>query len=120
MVAAVAQRHLAGSKAAKQWGNKLHSFCVGLEGSPDLEAAREVANYLGTVHKEFHFTVQEGLDAISDVIYHIETYDVTTIRASTTMFLMSRKIEALGVKMVTSTFTKPPTRRSFTKKHVGS
>ncbi|KAG0572274.1 hypothetical protein KC19_VG081000 [Ceratodon purpureus] len=102
LVAAVAQRHLAGSKAAKQWGNKLHSFCVGLEGSPDLKAAREVADYIGTVHKEFHFTVQEGLDAISDVIYHIETYDVTTIRASTPMFLMSRKIKALGVKMVLS------------------
>ncbi|KAG0597217.1 hypothetical protein M758_UG321500 [Ceratodon purpureus] len=102
LVAAVAQRHLASSKAAKQWGNKLHSFCVGLEGSPDLKAAREVADYIGTVHKEFHFTVQEGLDAISDVIYHIETYDVTTIRASTPMFLMSRKIKALGVKMVLS------------------
>jgi len=102
LVAAVAQRHLAGSNAAKQWGNKLHSFCVGLEGSPDLKAAREVADYIGTVHKEFHFTVQEGLDAISDVIYHIETYDVTTIRASTPMFLMSRKIKALGVKMVLS------------------
>lgn len=102
LVAAVAQRHLAGSTAAKQWGNKLHSFCVGLEGSPDLKAGREVADYIGTVHKEFHFTVQEGLDAISDVIYHIETYDVTTIRASTPMFLMSRKIKALGVKMVLS------------------
>lgn len=67
-----------------------------------MKAAREVANYIGTVHKEFHFTVQEGLDAISEVIYHIETYDVTTIRASTPMFLMSRKIKALGVKMVLS------------------
>uniref|UniRef100_A0A7I4B2P6 Asparagine synthetase domain-containing protein n=1 Tax=Physcomitrium patens TaxID=3218 RepID=A0A7I4B2P6_PHYPA len=102
LVAAVAQQHQAGSKAAKQWGSKLHSFCVGLEGSPDLKAAREVANYLGTVHKEFHFTAQEGLDAISDVIYHIETYDVTTIGASTPMFLMSRKNKALGVKMVLS------------------
>ncbi|KAK4407775.1 Asparagine synthetase [glutamine-hydrolyzing] [Sesamum angolense] len=93
---------LAGTKAAKHWGAQLHSFCVGLEGSPDLKAAREVADYLGTVHHEFHFTVQDGIDAIEDVIYHIETYDVTTIRASTPMFLMSRKIKSLGVKMVIS------------------
>ncbi|CAI0399956.1 unnamed protein product [Linum tenue] len=102
LVASITARHLAGTKAAKQWGSQLHSFCVGLEGSPDLKAAREVADYLGTVHHEFHFTVQDGIDAIEDVIYHIETYDVTTIRASTPMFLMSRKIKALGVKMVIS------------------
>jgi asparagine synthase (glutamine-hydrolysing) len=102
LVAAVAVRHLAGTKAAKRWGTKLHSFCVGLEGSPDLKAAKEVANYLGTVHHEFHFSVQDGIDAIEDVIYHTETYDVTTIRASTPMFLMSRKIKSLGVKMVIS------------------
>ncbi|MQL91833.1 hypothetical protein Taro_024454 [Colocasia esculenta] len=102
LVASVTARHLAGTKAAKQWGTQLHSFCVGLEGSPDLKAAKEVAGYLGTVHHEFHFTVQDGIDAIEDVIYHIETYDVTTIRASTPMFLMSRKIKALGVKMVIS------------------
>jgi asparagine synthase (glutamine-hydrolysing) len=102
LVAAVTVRHLAGTKAAKRWGTKLHSFCVGLEGSPDLKAAKEVANYLGTVHHEFHFTVQDGIDAIEDVIYHTETYDVTTIRASTPMFLMSRKIKSLGVKMVIS------------------
>lgn len=77
-------------------------FAVGLEGSPDLKAAQEVANHLGTVHHEIHFTVQEGLDAIRDVIYHIETYDVTTIRASTPMYLMSRKIKAMGIKMVLS------------------
>ncbi|KAJ0084747.1 hypothetical protein Patl1_31077 [Pistacia atlantica] len=71
-------------------------------GSPDLKSAREVADYLGTVHHEFHFTVQDGIDAIEDVIYHIETYDVTTIRASTPMFLMARKIKSLGVKMVMS------------------
>ncbi|KAF8402627.1 hypothetical protein HHK36_010716 [Tetracentron sinense] len=71
-------------------------------GSPDLKAAKEVADYLGTVHQEFHFTVQDGIDAIEDVIYHVETYDVTTIRASTPMFLMSRKIKSLGVKMVIS------------------
>ena len=81
---------------------QLHSFAVGLEGSPDLRAAQEVANHLGTVHHEIHFTVQEGLDAIRDVIYHIETYDVTTIRASTPMYLMSRKIKAMGIKMVLS------------------
>ncbi|XP_066355619.1 asparagine synthetase [glutamine-hydrolyzing]-like [Miscanthus floridulus] len=102
LVAAVAVRHLAGTEAAKRWGTKLHSFCVGLEGSPDLKAAREVADYLGTLHHEFHFTVQDGIDAIEDVIYHTETYDVTTIRASTPMFLMSRKIKSLGVKMVIS------------------
>uniref|UniRef100_A0A1S4BZ26 Asparagine synthetase [glutamine-hydrolyzing] 2 n=1 Tax=Nicotiana tabacum TaxID=4097 RepID=A0A1S4BZ26_TOBAC len=71
-------------------------------GSPDLKAAREVADYLGTRHHEFHFTVQEGIDALDEVIYHVETYDVTTIRASTPMFLMSRKIKSLGVKMVLS------------------
>ncbi|MBA0784295.1 hypothetical protein Gotri_001883 [Gossypium trilobum] len=102
LVASITARYLAGTKAAKQWGSQLHSFCVGLEGSPDLKAAREVADYLGTVHHEFHFTVQDGIDAIEDVIYHIETYDVTTIRASTPMFLMSRKIKSLGVKMVMS------------------
>jgi asparagine synthase (glutamine-hydrolysing) len=102
LVAAVAVRHLAGTEAARRWGTKLHSFCVGLEGSPDLKAAREVAEYLGTLHHEFHFTVQDGIDAIEDVIYHTETYDVTTIRASTPMFLMSRKIKSLGVKMVIS------------------
>ncbi|KAH7351923.1 hypothetical protein KP509_19G020400 [Ceratopteris richardii] len=102
LVAAVACRHIGETKAGKQWGSKIHSFCVGLKGSPDLKAAREVADYLGTLHTEFHFTVQEGLDAIPEVIYHIETYDVTTIRASTPMFLMSRKIKSLGVKMVLS------------------
>eukprot|EP00897_Mesotaenium_endlicherianum_P005691 jgi/Mesen1/514/ME000104S10611 len=102
LVASVACRHLAETKAGKQWGPQLHSYCVGLQGSPDLKAGREVAEYLGTLHHELHFTVQEGIDALSDVIYHIETYDVTTIRASTPMFLMSRKIKALGVKMVLS------------------
>eukprot|EP00850_Spirogloea_muscicola_P015747 SM000123S25859 [mRNA] locus=s123:338049:342948:+ [translate_table: standard] len=102
LVAAVASRHLADTKAGQQWGSHLHSFCVGLKGSPDLKAAKEVAEYLGTRHHEFHFTVQDGIDAIEDVIYHVETYDVTTIRASTPMFLLSRKIKALGVKMVLS------------------
>lgn len=102
LVASVACRYIGDTKAGQQWGTKLHSFCVGLKGSPDLKAAKEVADFLGTLHTEFHFTVQEGLDALPDVIYHIETYDVTTIRASTPMFLMSRKIKALGVKMVLS------------------
>ncbi|MBT0725244.1 asparagine synthase B [Rosenbergiella sp. S61] len=84
------------------WWPQLHSFAVGLNGAPDLKAAKEVAEALGTVHHEINFTVQEGLDAIKDVIYHIETYDVTTIRASTPMYLMSRKIKAMGIKMVLS------------------
>ncbi|WIA15502.1 hypothetical protein OEZ85_002139 [Tetradesmus obliquus] len=100
LVAAIASRAIKSSDSV--WGNRLHSFCVGLPGSPDLKAGREVADFLGTDHHEFTFTVQEGIDAISDVIQHIETYDVTTIRASTPMFLMSRKIKALGVKMVLS------------------
>ncbi|KAJ8520425.1 hypothetical protein ONZ45_g2747 [Pleurotus djamor] len=75
---------------------QLHSFSIGLENSPDLLAARKVAHYLGTVHHEYVFTVQEGLDAIPDVIYHLETYDVTTVRASTPMYLLSRKIKAMG------------------------
>lgn len=80
----------------------LHSFTIGLEGSPDLLAAKKVATFLGTIHHEFVFTVQEGLDAIPDVIHHLETYDVTTVRASTPMYLLSRKIKAMGVKMVLS------------------
>lgn len=84
------------------WWPQLHSFAIGLEGAPDLKAAREVADKLGTVHHEMTYTVQEGIDAIRDVIYHIETYDVTTIRASTPMFLMGRKIKAMGIKMVLS------------------
>ena len=84
------------------WWPQLHSFAIGLEGSPDLVAAETAAEALGTVHHGFHFTVQEGLDALSDVIYHLETFDVTTIRASTPMFLMARRIKAMGVKMVLS------------------
>ncbi|XP_031477605.1 asparagine synthetase [glutamine-hydrolyzing] 2-like [Nymphaea colorata] len=102
LVASVASRHLAKANVAKQWGSQLHTFCIGLKGSPDLKAAKEVADYLGTFHHEFEFTVQEGIDALEEVIYHIETYDVTTVRASTPMFLMSRKIKSLGVKMVLS------------------
>ncbi|ORX43088.1 asparagine synthase [Hesseltinella vesiculosa] len=81
---------------------RLHSFSIGLPGAPDLIAAREVAKHLKTIHHEYTFTVQEALDAVSDVIYHLETYDVTTIRASTPMYLLSRKIKATGVKMVLS------------------
>lgn len=84
------------------WWPQLHSFAIGLEGSPDLAAAREVAEHIGTIHHEIHFTVQEGLDALRDVIYHIETYDVTTVRASTPMYLLARFIKSMGVKMVLS------------------
>ena len=75
---------------------------MGLEGAPDLKAAKKVADMIGTVHHEIHFTIQEGLDAIRDVIYHLETYDTTTIRAATPMYLMTRKIKAMGIKMVLS------------------
>lgn len=84
------------------WWPQLHSFAVGLEGSPDLIAAREVADHIGTVHHEIHITVQEGLDAVRDVIYFLETYDVTTVRAATPMYLMARVIKSMGVKMVLS------------------
>ncbi len=84
------------------WWPQLHSFSVGLEGSPDLAAAQKVAEKIGTVHHEVKFTIQEGLDAIRDVIYHLETYDITTIRASTPMYLMARAIKAMGIKMVLS------------------
>jgi asparagine synthase (glutamine-hydrolysing) len=83
-------------------GSRLHSFAVGLPGAPDLVAARKVAEYIGTIHHEHTFTLEEGLDAVRDVIYHLETFDVTTIRASTPMYLLSRKIKAQGVKMVLS------------------
>lgn len=84
------------------WWPQLHSFAVGLIGSPDLIAAKKVAEHIGTIHHEVHFTVQEGLDAIADVIYHLETYDVTTIRASTPMYLLARVIKSMGIKMVLS------------------
>lgn len=84
------------------WWPTLHSFAVGLVGSPDLTAAKKVAEHIGTVHHEIHFTVQEGLDALRDVVYFLETYDVTTIRASTPMYLMARVIKSMGVKMVLS------------------
>ncbi len=84
------------------WYPQLHSFSVGLEGSPDLAAAQKVADHIGTVHHEIKFTIQEGLDAIKDVIYNIETYDITTIRSSTPMYLMARVIKSMGIKMVLS------------------
>ena len=84
------------------WWPRLHSFAVGLKGAPDLAKAREVAKFIGTVHHEVNYTIQEGLDAIRDVIYHIETYDVTTIRASTPMYLLARVIRSMGIKMVLS------------------
>ncbi|MYM59705.1 asparagine synthase B [Vibrio sp. OCN044] len=106
ITSAVAKRFAAmrieDDEKSEAWWPQLHSFAVGLAGAPDLKAAREVAEKIGTVHHEMTYTIQEGLDAIRDVIYHIETYDVTTIRASTPMFLMGRKIKAMGIKMVLS------------------
>lgn len=84
------------------WWPQLHSFAIGLEGSPDLKAARKVAAHIGSIHHELQYSIQEGLDAIRDVIYHIETYDVTTVRASTPMYLIARYIKSMGVKMVLS------------------
>jgi asparagine synthase (glutamine-hydrolysing) len=84
------------------WWPQLHSFAVGLKGAPDLAKAREVADHIGTIHHEINYTIQEGLDAIRDVIYYIETYDVTTVRASTPMYLLARVIRSMGIKMVLS------------------
>lgn len=97
-----AQKRIESDSQSEAWYPQLHSFAVGLEGSPDLAAAQKVANHLGTIHHEIKFTIQEGLDAIRDVIYNIETYDVTTIRASTPMYLMARVIKSMGIKMVLS------------------
>jgi asparagine synthase (glutamine-hydrolysing) len=102
LVASVATRIMKREKASDAPFPRLHSFCVGLEGSPDLVAAAKVAKFLGTVHHAYTYTIQEGLDAIREVIYHLETFDTTTVRASTPMFLMSRKIKAMGIKMVLS------------------
>ena len=84
------------------WYPQLHSFAVGLKGAPDLVAAKKAADHIGTIHHEVNFTIQEGLDAIRDVIYHLETYDVTTVRASTPMYLLARVIKSMGIKMVLS------------------
>jgi asparagine synthase (glutamine-hydrolysing) len=120
-----AARRVEDEGRSEAWWPQLHSFAIGLEGAPDLAAARQVAEHIGSVHHEFHFTVQEGIDALSDVIHHIETYDVTTIRASTPMYLMARRIRAMGIKMVLSGegsdeifggylyFHKAPDARSF-------
>ena len=89
-----------GQQAA--WWPQLHSFAIGLKGAPDLAKAREVAEFIGTVHHEINYTLQEGLDAVRDVIYYIETYDVTTVRASTPMYLLARVIKSMGIKMVLS------------------
>ncbi len=84
------------------WWPQLHSFAVGLKGAPDLAKAKEAAEHIGTVHHEINYTIQEGLDALRDVIYHTETYDVTTVRASTPMYLLARVIKSMGIKMVLS------------------
>ena len=106
LVSAVAAQYVAkrveDGDQSDAWWPRLHSFAVGLEGAPDLLAAKKVADMIGTVHHEIHFTIQEGLDAIRDVIYFLETYDTTTIRAATPMYLMTRKIKAMGIKMVLS------------------
>jgi asparagine synthase (glutamine-hydrolysing) len=106
IISAIAKKYAAkrieSGNTEDAWWPQLHSFAVGLDGSPDLIAARKVADHIGTIHHEIHFTVQEGLDAVRDVIYHVETYDVTTIRASTPMYLLSRVIKSMGVKMVLS------------------
>ena len=96
------ERRVEDDGKTEAWYPRLHSFAIGLKDAPDLKKARVVADYLGTVHHEIHYTIQEGLDALRDVIYHIETYDVTTIRASTPMYLMARYIKAMGIKMVLS------------------
>jgi asparagine synthase (glutamine-hydrolysing) len=97
-----AQKRIESGDTVDAWYPQLHSFAVGLEGSPDLAAAQKVADHLGTIHHEIKFTIQEGLDAVRDVIYNIETYDLTTIRASTPMYLMARVIKSMGIKMVLS------------------
>ena len=106
VISAIAKKYAAfrieSQDSEQAYWPQLHSFAVGLIGSPDLAAAKKVAEHIGTVHHEIHFTVQEGLDAIRDVIYHLETYDVTTVRASTPMYLLARVIKSMGVKMVLS------------------
>ncbi|MFW5725153.1 MAG: asparagine synthase B [Bacteroidota bacterium] len=104
IISAIAARYAAhrieSNDSQAAWWPRLHSFVIGLEGSPDLEAARKVAEHIGSVHHEVKYTIQEGMDAIRDVIYHLETYDVTTVRASTPMYLLGRVIKSMGVKMV--------------------
>ncbi|MBR7051775.1 MAG: asparagine synthase B [Bacteroidaceae bacterium] len=106
VISAVAERfsehRIEDNSQSRAWWPRLHSFAVGLKGAPDLAKARMVAEHIGTVHHEINYTVQEGLDALRDVIYFIETYDVTTVRASTPMYLLARVIRSMGIKMVLS------------------
>lgn len=97
-----ARQRVESDNKEEAWYPRLHSFAIGLEGSPDLAASRKAAEHIGSVHHEIHFTIQEGLDAVRDVIYHVETYDVTTVRASTPMYLLARVIKSMGIKMVLS------------------
>ncbi len=125
-----ADKRIESGDVENAWYPRLHSFAIGLEGSPDLVAAKKVADHLDTVHHEVHFTIQEGIDALRDVIYHVETYDITTIRASTPMFLLARAIKAMGIKMVLSGegadeifggylyFHKAPTAKDFHEENV--
>ena len=106
VISAIAQKYsehrIEDDNRTRAYWPRLHSFAVGLKGAPDLAKARLVANHIGTVHHEINYTIQEGLDAIRDVIYYIETYDVTTVRASTPMYLLARVIKSMGIKMVLS------------------
>ena len=106
IISAVAEKYadmrIEDDSKTKAYWPRLHSFAVGLKGAPDLAKARLVADHIGTVHHEINYTIQEGLDAIRDVIYFIETYDVTTVRASTPMYLLARVIKSMGIKMVLS------------------
>ncbi len=106
VISAIAERYsenrIEDNGQTRAYWPRLHSFAVGLKGAPDLAKARLVADHIGTVHHEIHYTIQEGLDAIRDVIYFIETYDVTTVRASTPMYLLARFIKSMGIKMVLS------------------
>jgi asparagine synthase (glutamine-hydrolysing) len=97
-----AAKRIESGDTQQAWYPQLHSFAIGLADSHDLVAAKKVAEHIGSVHHEINFTVQEGLDAIKDVIYHLETYDVTTVRASTPMYLLARVIKSMGIKMVLS------------------
>ena len=134
VVSAIAARYAShrveNDGATEAWWPRLHSFAVGLKGAPDLAKAKLVAERIGTVHHEINYTIQEGLDAIRDVIYFIETYDVTTVRASTPMYLLARVIKSMGIKMVLSGegadeifggylyFHKAPTPEEFHKETV--
>ena len=129
IIAAITQKYskkrVESDSKEEAWWPQLHSFAVGLEGSPDLIAAKKAADYIGTIHHEVHFSIQEALDALPDVIYHIETYDITTVRASTPMYLLARVIKSMGIKMVLSGegsdelfggylyFHKAPNKREF-------